>query len=578
MIRVLTVSLLFIFGGSFLASTIQTDNGQVVVTDIRFEGESGQVMSGLLYVPITATREHPQPGVLAIHGYINSRETQSGFAIELSRRGFVVFALDQTGHGYSDPPAFSHGFGGPDGLQYLRGLPMVDNSRIGLEGHSMGGWAVLSAADSNPDGYAAMVLEGSSTGTFGTRAGTHEFPNNLLLVFSRFDEFSGFMWGADIPADIVHTDKLKTLFGTDEAVKPGITYGDIASGGARKLLMPKVTHPGDHHSTVAIGMAVDWLQQILQPSAPRPVDDQHWYWKELGTALALVGIFMLAFPVADLLLSKDFFSKRLLPVSGNGVVVGRRWISAAILTTLIPVITYFPLQTWGGEMVVFGNRIWSQSITNGIVVWMLGTALVSVCLFGLWLKYQQSTIATLKQCGLVGKEYVWQALFVAGLVFIELYLFALLIDFLFLTDFRVWVVALKLMSWVQFFQFLFYLPIFALYFVALGTVLHTQLRIDGQSPVRAMLVNSLLLTTGSVLLLVLQYLPLLLGGTLTIASQPLLTIVAIQFVPLMVLIACISTWCFYRTGAVYTGAFINALVICWYVIAGQATQVVPLLP
>ena len=72
----------------------------------------------------------------------------------------VVLAMDQTGHGYSGGEAFSNGFGGPAGLAYLRSLPMVDRSRIGLEGHSMGGWTVLAAAAGAPD--AAIALIGSS--------------------------------------------------------------------------------------------------------------------------------------------------------------------------------------------------------------------------------------------------------------------------------------------------------------------------------------------------------------------------------------------------------------------------------
>ena len=86
------------------------------------------------------------PGILAIHGYINSRETQDGFAIAFARAGYVVLALDQTGHGFSGGTVAANGYGGPDGLSYLRHLPMVDTDNIGLEGHSMGGWAVLKAA------------------------------------------------------------------------------------------------------------------------------------------------------------------------------------------------------------------------------------------------------------------------------------------------------------------------------------------------------------------------------------------------------------------------------------------------
>ena len=125
-------------GGAFWASSVQTGGG-VSVRDIRFAGTGGKTMSALLYVPPGASAMAKAPSILAVHGYINSRETQDAFAIEFARRGYVVLAMDQTGHGYSDGPAFSNGFGGPDGLKYLRSLPMVDTGNIGLEGHSMGG-------------------------------------------------------------------------------------------------------------------------------------------------------------------------------------------------------------------------------------------------------------------------------------------------------------------------------------------------------------------------------------------------------------------------------------------------------
>lgn len=108
----LMASLLLILFGSLLAHRSQTNGGVVSVRDIRFAGTDGMIMSGLLYIPAGATHDDPAPGILAIHGYINSRETQDGFAIEFARRGYVVLALDQTGHGFSDPPAFANGYGG----------------------------------------------------------------------------------------------------------------------------------------------------------------------------------------------------------------------------------------------------------------------------------------------------------------------------------------------------------------------------------------------------------------------------------------------------------------------------------
>ena len=111
----LWIALILIVHGGLLANLTQTNWGKVDVRDIRFVGTNGVVMSALLYVPDGVTNKTPAPGILAIHGYINSRETQDGFAIEFARRGYVVLALDQTGHGYSDPAAFANAFGGMDG-------------------------------------------------------------------------------------------------------------------------------------------------------------------------------------------------------------------------------------------------------------------------------------------------------------------------------------------------------------------------------------------------------------------------------------------------------------------------------
>src|SRR5204862_3172816 len=173
--------------------------------DVRFKGAKGNTMSGLLYVPPNATAQTPAPGILAIHGYINSRETQDGFAIEFARRGYVVLALDQTGHGYSDPPAFANGFGGPDGLAHLRSLEAVDKNNIGLEGHSMGGWAVLAAATAMPNDYRAKVLDGSSIGKPLAADGSPSWPRNMGLVLARYEVFSSLMWCEDTARDVARS-------------------------------------------------------------------------------------------------------------------------------------------------------------------------------------------------------------------------------------------------------------------------------------------------------------------------------------------------------------------------------------
>lgn len=58
----------------------------------------------------------------------------------------------------------------------------------------------------------------------------------------------------------------------------------------------------------------------------------------------------------------------------------------------------------------------------------------------------------------------------------------------------------------------------------------------------------------------------------TIRSIPLNTILATQFLPLMAFVAIVAAFTLRRTGTSLPGALLCALVVTWYIVAGQATQ------
>ncbi|MDR1286588.1 MAG: prolyl oligopeptidase family serine peptidase, partial [Treponema sp.] len=77
-------------------------------------------------------------------GYLNSNAMQDPFAMELARRGFVVFSMDMYGHGNSElannrEEPTGTVTGGIDAYRYMLTVPYVDHTRIGFAGHSMGG-------------------------------------------------------------------------------------------------------------------------------------------------------------------------------------------------------------------------------------------------------------------------------------------------------------------------------------------------------------------------------------------------------------------------------------------------------
>ncbi len=563
------LGVILILAGGLLAHFTQTAGG-IRIEDVRFKGAKGNTMSALLYIPPNATPQIPAPGILAVHGYINSRETQDGFAIEFARRGYVVLALDQTGHGYSDPPAFAAGFGGPDGLAYLRSLEIVDKDNIGLEGHSMGGWAVLAAAAAMPNLYKSMVLEGSSTGKPFAAEGTPSWPRNVALVFAQYEEFSTLMWGVEKARDIIRSPKLWAMFGTQGPVEPGKVYGDIAQGTARVLYTPAITHPAEHISHEAIGHSLDWFAKTLQGGTPRPVDDQIWFRKEIGTLIALLGFVALLIGAFDGLLEAPMYSRLRLPEVADGTMpehsaaAGRRWTTAFILSAFIPALTYYPAFALGGTFVK-PSAFLPQGITNQILVWAVINGLITLALMRFAPKRASRS-------GIVGQSVVI-ALASVAIGYAALWL----ADLAFKIDFRFWIVALKLMSAKQFLIFLIYLVPFTAFFVIALHVLHRNFSTMAAPRGALYLTNILALTLGFIVLVGGQYAILWLTGKLFDPLSdpgfvPLSTIVAIQFVPLLAICAVIATFTWRRTGSSLPGALICGLFVTWYVVAGTATQ------
>jgi pimeloyl-ACP methyl ester carboxylesterase len=560
--RLFTLGLALTLIGALVAHLVQTTGG-IRVTDVRFKGADGSTMSALLYVPPGATATAPAPGILAVHGYINSRETQSGFAIEFARRGYVVLALDQRGHGYSAAPAFAAGFGGPDGLAYLRSLAMVDRNNIGLEGHSMGGWAVLAAAAVFPDDYKSMVLEGSSTGAPFAAEGTPSFPRNVAVVFSRYDEFSRLMWGVRSAREVAESPKLWALFGVSTPVEAGRIYGSAESGTARVLYSPRITHAMDHLSPEAIGYSIDWFQKTLSGGKPLPVDDQVWIWKEFGTLVAFIGFVALLLGTFDSLLMLPWFAPLVAAPMMPSESRGGRWWLSLVIGPALPAVTLLPFFQLA-EALAPASRLFPQSLTNQIAVWAVLNSLLTLGLSFVpgGAKPQFNT-------------HAWRSVAIAALTVAIGYAALAVCDFLFTVDFRFWVLALKLLSRPQWTAFFAYLIPFTLFFVVTLRALHSAITRATARPVAEYLINVAALAGGFIVFLKIQYGLLLTTGSMwTFFDRDVLrTIIAIQFVPLMSIVAIIATFTYRRTNSYLPGAFICALFVTWYIVAGQATHV-----
>ena len=144
----------------------------------------------------------------------------------------------------------------------------------------------------------------------------------------------------------------------------------------------------------------------------------------------------------------------------------------------------------------------------------------------------------------------------------------------FLVDFRFYLVGVKLMSVEQMKIFAIYiLPLTFFCLIAMRS-LHASIGIDGDGGVAQYVTNILGLVGGFALMIGAVYATLFLTGHLPSADIALFAIVGIQFVPILTILAIISTFAYRRTNSYVPGAFICALFVTWYIVAGQATQAV----
>lgn len=549
---------LVILAGAMLAHQVQTAGG-VRVQDVRFAGDKGTTMSALVYTPPGATAADPAPGVLVSHGYINTREMQSAFAIELARRGFVVVAMDQPGHGHSTGIVGSNDFGGPAALRFIRSLPQVDKANIGLEGHSLGGGPVVGAAASDPGGYRSAVLVGSTPAigaVFGSKSRADL--RNLAVVFGGYDEFAPLMWQVERGFEVPKSAALQALFGTSSPIAPGKVYGDIGAGTARVLYVPPVTHPWEHFSVGGVAPAVDWFQKTLDGEArPLPPGDQIWFWKEVGTLVAFVGCVIVILASFNLLLGAPWLRRLAQLPQGGAERRGGRWWLAFAITAALPAVTFFPLMKLG--MLFFPMRFFPQWITNQLLVWALVGALLTLVI-GLVLKGPRSARADWPRSIVI-------ALLSVGVGYLSLHL----VDRIFHVDYRFWVLGLKPLDGLHAGYALAYLPLWTVFFVVALRALHANLAVTGDGRLAQYASGVLAMCLGFAVLLAIQYGALFATGRLSMA-EPLNTIIAIQFVPLLAVVGLIAVFTWRRTGSYLPGALMSALFVTWYVAAGTATH------
>lgn len=390
-ILLLLLALVLIVGGSYGAHYVNTNKGRTDVQRIDFDTDRG-TLSGLLYTPEGTSAATPRPAIIVTHGYLNSGEMQDLNAIELSRRGFVVLALDMYDHGHSKAKeSFTGSFMNfwPtamwDAAQYMYKQPYVlkdekGNGLIGVTGHSMGGFSSAMAIYEDEkafekNGYRTIftsLTHGSDyywTGFLGLTtelAAQHSGGRTLGKLAAQFDEFF-FNTDPNVRGDVIKKNYVGTTGGKtflEQEEPKAETWYDTADGGKRIVYQPYEIHPWNHFSKVSTGHTVDFYLTAFEDYSESlnslPAANQIWLYKELANGAALLGFLLLILSLGLMATSLPCLKTQAAAEEGEAVVpapenttnLGLGKLAALMAAVLLPAM-FFPAimdKNFGSDM------------------------------------------------------------------------------------------------------------------------------------------------------------------------------------------------------------------------------------
>ena len=157
-VRLLALFVALIVLCGFGARVLSSAGGAVKISRVTLDAR-GATIDADLYYPAGTSDENKLPAVLVAHGAGVGNGIIKGYAEELARRGFVVLNVNAYGMGLSESPdSDESGIGAEvyqrlgtphgmlDALEFIRSLNFVDQTRVGMVGHSLGSIRIAYAA------------------------------------------------------------------------------------------------------------------------------------------------------------------------------------------------------------------------------------------------------------------------------------------------------------------------------------------------------------------------------------------------------------------------------------------------
>ena len=340
-------SFLGIFAFSFSAHCFETSGFKVQVSDFtltkamteeynagdlnKLNGKNYVIEDDMLhfgvtqYVPRVASESNPLPVVFVMPGFTRTKATMAQYAIELSRRGAVVFTLDPgsqgatTAAGYKEDGSMISSTVGCNGLDYLvqyvynnlETYNYIDRDRFGAVGHSAGGGNVTQLAEHFAgDNFEQSIIKSLYISGYIKLTAANRFKKlhcNAAMSYAYYDE-GAFRYQTSYDSveivslmfiNNVNGNKTNnyTNFEVDKA------YGSYEDGTYRIIHREYTNHCFEMYDKTSIANTLNFFRNSLKLNTKLSDTSMTWFGKEGSNGLALVCGFILVYSLASLIVT-----------------------------------------------------------------------------------------------------------------------------------------------------------------------------------------------------------------------------------------------------------------------------------
>lgn len=387
--------------------------------------------------PSNASEETPVPLIVACHGSNDTMQSYLMACAELTRRGYGVVLFDGQGHGESTISLGenTHNTGGFEAaLEYGMSLPWVDETNVGITGHSWGSRqvnAVTNYVNSNTRNHIkAALYVGSGQGLgmdpqeseiyLGALAGIYDEHLNNMDGNGSYDLSSqrnarvqaDWIW-PDFSEDEVDPEWLAGRggsapldFGDDATLEIGSWYtkdGVVpfdpmqlnVEPGSVIFFNPSTTHEGTVYNEESITYFVQFFQSTLGTPAGVnyiPANEQVSQFSKYFSFIGFCALFLMLFPLFNLVIKMDFFKKlcKTDDSTPDGALPSFRsvkgqtqfWLTS-IITVGFALFSFFVIceGDTGGSPYFPGNARWPATYVNHYLLWMMAQGIFNMLFY-----------------------------------------------------------------------------------------------------------------------------------------------------------------------------------------------------